>query len=257
MLRGVFRKNLYLSLSSLVFVLLVVLGIAHSAGAQDSRSFVWNQYDVTIQVEEGGSLLITERFEAAFSGTPAFTYGYADIPTDRMEDIDLISIVAETEDGPVTLQEAVAGEYSRNTPWQYYTYGGGSSPFHIEYSFAPANNETRTFALTYRANGALRYYPDEDPPNQQVWWNAIGNEVTDLATVRNAIRHDRAAAGGAARSGGAWRRHPRPGRRAYERRRQDVELGRQRSWQRRGLRRQDAVPTDRDGGSSLLAGGGR
>jgi uncharacterized membrane protein YgcG len=40
--------------------------------------------------------------------------------------------------------------------------------------------------LSYTVEGGLRSYPDLEPPNQQLWWIAIADEVTEIAPVDNA-----------------------------------------------------------------------
>src|SRR5690606_39274738 len=58
----------------------------------------------------------------------------------------------------------------------------------ILWGFESASDETRIFVLEYDVRGALRVYDDPDPSlaNQQIWWTAIGPEVTDVGQVREA-----------------------------------------------------------------------
>src|SRR5215217_9206821 len=118
-----FRRLLAPSAIVLLTILAILMTATSGVRAQGSRSFVWDKYDVTIQVEEGGSLLVTERFDVAFSGEPAFTYGYADIPLDRMEALDVISVAEVTDAGTETFQEVPIAEYGRK-PEHYYVIGG-------------------------------------------------------------------------------------------------------------------------------------
>jgi len=162
------------------------LGSGGSAGvqAQATRGFVWEQYDVTIQVEYGGALLVTERFDVAFSGSQTFTYGYADIPTGRTEGIDVIEMVEETPGGAGQMRLVGSTEFSRQPGT--YTVSNDAEMVSVEYGFEPATNEHRAFSLIYRAHGALRVYGKGSERTEQVWWNAISTEVTDLAPVLRA-----------------------------------------------------------------------
>jgi hypothetical protein len=151
---------------------------------QATRAFVWKQYDVTIRVENDSALLVTERFEAEFSGTPAFTYGYADIPTGRTEGINVIEMVEETPGGAGQLRLVGPAEFSRQPGT--YTVSQAAETVSVEYGFEPATNEDRAFSLTYWAHGALQVYGEGSERTEQVWWNAISTEVTDLAPVLRA-----------------------------------------------------------------------
>jgi hypothetical protein len=177
-------RTVVLSIAALLFALVLAVAATTVGSAQSSRSFEWNRYDVTIQVEEGGSLLVTERFEAAFSGSPAFTYGYADIPTGRTEGIDVVSLVEVTMDGSVEYEKVDAAGFSRQAGT--YSVIQEAENVHIEYGFSAATNEQRTFVLSYRANLALRVYGEGTERTEQIWWNAISQEVTDIAPVRTA-----------------------------------------------------------------------
>ncbi len=44
--------------------------------------------------------------------------------------------------------------------------------------------------LSYLVEGVVRNYPDENPPNQQIWWTAVSSELTRTAPVRESTtRH--------------------------------------------------------------------
>ena len=38
--------------------------------------------------------------------------------------------------------------------------------------------------VEYDVLGALRFYPDANPPNQQIWWTAVGTELTGETPVQ-------------------------------------------------------------------------
>src|SRR5215212_1156791 len=54
-----------------------------------TKSAVWDQVDVTVELRDDGSFHVTERSRVAFSGGPYRT-GYREIPLARIEEIDNI-----------------------------------------------------------------------------------------------------------------------------------------------------------------------
>ena len=155
-----------------------------SVDAQAAGTVTWNQYNVTIQVQGDGSFNVSERMEVAFSGEHEFTFGYADIPLDRVEGISNVRISEESGTETVSFRE-VEQTFGHPPEGTYYS-DRRDDRLYVEYGFSPTSNTTRTFVLSYQAAGALRVYRDETPPNEQVYWNAIAKEVTGVGPVRRA-----------------------------------------------------------------------
>ena len=73
--------------------LLALLVLAPTpARAQSGGSVVWDRYDIAIDVQDDGTLHVTERMEITFSGSHPYTFGYAEIPLDRVEEITNVAI---------------------------------------------------------------------------------------------------------------------------------------------------------------------
>jgi hypothetical protein len=127
------------------------------ARAQD-RSVVAERYDVDVTVLDGGALDVVERLTLDFSGG-AFRHGYRDIPLGRVEGIRDVQVGEPGRpyqwgsDRPETFDTTQRGEVLR-----------------IDWWFPPTRDNSRTFEISYRAESALRVYPDGD----QVYWQAIG-----------------------------------------------------------------------------------
>src|SRR5215203_1766834 len=76
----------------MVFALTLVLGLSvvvsfvrgPGVSAQESKSVVWNRYDVTLDVNPDGTIHVTERQDIDFQGGP-FSGGFADIPLGRID----------------------------------------------------------------------------------------------------------------------------------------------------------------------------
>jgi hypothetical protein len=171
------------------FVVALAIGGWDQTAAQDGKSVVWDRYDVTLELRGDGSYHVTERQEIDFRGGP-FTGGFAEIPLGRIDAIRglTVSEIVGSESRPYEFVEwsdydAAPGTYSATTT---------SSRVKIDYGFTSTTNQQRTFVLEYDVYGALRVYLDEPAPpegsgpNQQIWWTAIGEDVTAVAPVRDA-----------------------------------------------------------------------
>src|SRR5215203_1167364 len=170
-------------------MLVACFGLASGAArAQSGGSVIWDRYDVEIDVQDDGTFQVTERMEVTFSGSHEYTFGYAEIPLDRVEEITNVAVrIGEGTDDDVTMSAArlvSPSEYERE-PGTYKAVDTGAN-MDIEYAFAPISNGSITVELTYDALGALRVYTDEDPPNQQIYWIAISDDVTAIGPIRAA-----------------------------------------------------------------------
>ncbi|HYI25417.1 MAG TPA: DUF2207 domain-containing protein, partial [Thermomicrobiales bacterium] len=171
--------------------MLVLLLAAFLAGsdsttlAQSDSGVVWERYDVTLDVQSDGTIHVTEYQVISFDGR--FRAGTAAIPLARIEDVDNIEVaVANSLDNDLE-----PFGYERESGYDElpgtYSYWLESGELIIDYSFDPTSSSetsTRVIQIQYDVAGAVRVYEDLDPPNQQVWWNAITSWVTDIGPVR-------------------------------------------------------------------------
>jgi hypothetical protein len=131
------------------------------AQAQD-RSVVAERYDVDVSVLDDGALDVVEHLTLDFSGGP-FRHGYRDIQLGRVEAIRDVQV---SEPGrPYQPGAERPGTYDTTRR---------EGALRIDWWFPPARNETRTFEIRYRAEGALRVSPEGD----QVYWQAIGADLS-------------------------------------------------------------------------------
>jgi len=150
------RIALFIALLSLLLV------GGHPAYAQ-SKTLVWELYDVSLTVLPSGDLRVVERQRIRFtSGT--FTFGYATIPQSKTEGIDNVTI---SEPGGTQYQETSFGEepYTFTTS----TYEGD---LEIRWFFPPTANASRIFDLAYTVHGAIRVNDGGD----KLQWFAIDNQ---------------------------------------------------------------------------------
>jgi uncharacterized membrane protein len=147
----------------LVLLLALVVSPVLAPAQAQSKTLVWDQYDVFINVLPNGDLRVTERQTIAFtSGT--FSFGFAVIPLDRTNGIYDVAI--NEPSGPV-YQEVNYG----TDPYTFYTNQSGNE-IEIRWLFPPVANETRTYDLSYTVKGAVRIYDSGD----KLQWMAIDNE---------------------------------------------------------------------------------
>ncbi len=173
--------------AALLALIVMVLALAPTSPvlAQDTENVVWDRYDVTLDIRSDGSMHVTEYQEITFTGE--FSAGFAYIPLSQIEGIEnvTVSVANSTSNAPEPLDYVSGSDYDSDTGT--YTYEVEAGELAIDYAFEPTawdDVETRVVVLEYDVYGAIRVYDDLDPANQQIWWFAITEEVTDVAPVR-------------------------------------------------------------------------
>lgn len=134
-------------------VLLAVLVLSATTPAEaQSKTFIWETYDVTLAIQSSGDLRVVERQRIRFT-SGSFTFGFRDIPLDKTEGITNVS-----------MSEPGVGAYAESSSEQPYSFKtsrqGGSLV--INWYFPPTENATRTFDLAYTVHGALRIHDSGD-----------------------------------------------------------------------------------------------
>lgn len=144
---------------------------------------IWQNYDVTLNVQPDGRVVVTERQVVLFNDGPYRT-AFATISTDHIDALTDVG-VAEVVDGVLEpYQPTTASGYSEAA--QTFRARETSSEVQIDWAFPSTTGASRTFVLTYIVSGAIRSYPDNVPANQVLWWNAIPSGVSEAAPVENA-----------------------------------------------------------------------
>jgi hypothetical protein len=154
--------------------------------AQDEQQVTWESYDVTVQVNEDGTLRVTESIVIRFNDS--FSKGKRTIPMDRIESIDDVDVSVGTEAGNLTpgipTRQTVLLEPGEFNAWE------SDGEFVIDYGFErtsiDASDRVRYVDLSYTVHGAIRDYPDAEPAEQQVRWTAIGSDTTETGEVESA-----------------------------------------------------------------------
>lgn len=177
------QRAVWLVIAALVLGLLAVVAtpLAPARTAEAAKAVEWTRFDVTLDLLPDGSYHVTERQQIAFQGGP-FTGGFRDIPLARIEDIRNVQVSEDVNGTIQTYRYEPANSYDE-APGTY-TWDNSSTQTNVKWGFTPVANATRTYLVDYDVIGALRVYPNATPPNEQIWWTAVGTGITDVAPVR-------------------------------------------------------------------------
>ena len=160
-------------LATMVLVPLAVLGLGMGSASAQAGTERITAYDVEIQVQPTGSMLVTETIDYDF-GSNARHGIFREIPVrtgydDRYERIFPLKVVS------VVGSEATPDEYESETTGNYKRLKIGDPDKTI--------TGAHRYTIVYRVDAALNGFPEHD----ELYWNAIGTEWSvpiDRATVR-------------------------------------------------------------------------
>lgn len=146
------RKFLFASIVMLALVTFI------TSPAMSAKSYSAEQYDVVVQVQPDGSLIVNETVRFRFEGGP-FTYVFRDL---AFRNLDAIDQIHAGLDGQPLPEGSGAGQVEIK----------GDRPLKVTWHFNPTSNATRTFSLSYRVLGAIRH----DITADMLIWRAIPEE---------------------------------------------------------------------------------
>lgn len=158
------KRFLLLSIS---LILLSLMPFSGSAGAQDNRSLRWDRFDVTIDniVTSANRFDVAESYELVIETGP-FSYGFAEIPMDRLDTIDNVAVY---QDGRELTENCMSGSGS-------FCVTFVDNNFNVQYYFlSPVQSGDRVdIRIEYTVHGALRSYEDGD----QLYWVAVPEDLS-------------------------------------------------------------------------------
>ena len=166
--------------AALIALMLLILATVTAPRDAAAQSVVWEDYDVTLTLREDGSFHVVERQVVDFDGGP-FSYAFADLQLARVEDISNVAVSEQRG------SEVVQYTQARSEEPETYTVRQTNLALNVRWYMPRTVNQQRTFILEYDVIGGLRVYANEaGEPRQQIWWIAIGEEVTEIAPVESA-----------------------------------------------------------------------
>lgn len=125
----------------IVFALLVC-ALFFTLAAQSDKSYRAERFDVDVQVQEDGSLLVEETVMFNFTGGP-FSFVFRELPTDQT---DGITDIQAGVDGMVWPGGSGPGEVEIT----------GRNPIEVVWHLSPTADAVHTFELSYRMLGVVR-----------------------------------------------------------------------------------------------------
>jgi len=157
------------------FPCLVFCAAIFTSAAVDAKSARYERFDVDLVLLGNGSFDITETQVVEFHNGP-FTQGHREIPTARTGGMTAVQ-VSEPVDGKVIDYAQVPIDKLPNAVNQFAVLQIPGA-VQIYWTFESTMSGSRTFVLRYIVPEALRVYPTETPPNQQIWRTMVGSELT-------------------------------------------------------------------------------
>ena len=124
-----------------------------------ARSFDAERFDVRIEMQPDGSLLVTETVVFRFQDGP-FSYAFRHL---ALNELDRIEVLSTTLDGQAVLPGTQPGQVE---------ISADSDPIELTWHFEPTSDASRTVGLTYRVIGNVRQVPGGDG----ISWQAIPAE---------------------------------------------------------------------------------
>jgi uncharacterized membrane protein YgcG len=165
----------------LVCLLIALVLLTLAAAPEPQKSVTYERYDVDIDIQSDGSLLVAETYQLRFEGE--FHTGFAEIPLDFVSDI----VDVQVREGDRIYDQGGSGPGT-------FTTERGYNAIRVEWEYEPTSGtEVRTFTVEYRVLGGLWIYPDGD------WlvWKAVPADRSGIPTEasRVTVRLPRPAAG--------------------------------------------------------------
>ncbi len=148
-------NNLSMKGKILVAVLALLACLGWTSPALAAKRYHAERFDVTLEVQTDGSLLVTETVRFRFEGGP-FTYAFRDLTYTQIDEIDRLQA---SMDGAVLPQGTGPGQVEI-VPGR---------PLQVTWHFTPTSDSVHEFVLIYRVQGAIRQEADADA----LIWRAI------------------------------------------------------------------------------------
>src|SRR5262245_22811556 len=127
---------------SMIFSLILLISLFVSNPVQAAKSYYAEYFDVQIDLQEGGSAIITETVKFHFEGN-RFTFAFREISA---KETDGITFLDESMDGVPMSQGTQAGQAEIEA----------GDPLKVTWHFAPTSDASHVFTLRYRVDGVIR-----------------------------------------------------------------------------------------------------
>ncbi|MBN1659095.1 MAG: DUF2207 domain-containing protein [Anaerolineae bacterium] len=149
-------KRFYAIVLAALLLLAAAYPVASNALAQ--KEYKAQRFDVEVDVRPDGTLLVTETVVFEFTGGP-FTQVFRELPDEK---VDRVEVVSAALDGTTLDRGDDAGQVGIS----------GGTPIEVVWHPPPTSDETHTFTLIYRVEGAVEQISGVD----RLVWQALPEE---------------------------------------------------------------------------------
>ncbi|MGD2178079.1 MAG: DUF2207 domain-containing protein [Anaerolineae bacterium] len=155
----------------LTFLLAALALLSLGAAPQPQRSVIYERYDVDIDIQADGSLLVAETYQLRFEGE--FRTGFADIPLDYASDI----VDVQVREGDQIYDDLGSGPGTFDVSREW-------DAMRVDWEYEPTTgSEVRTFTVSYRVLGGLWVYPEGD----RLSWTAVPDDRSGIPVASSRV----------------------------------------------------------------------
>src|SRR5688572_2039062 len=125
-----------------ILILIMLASLFATIPALAAKSYYAEYFDVQIDLQEGGSVIITETVKFNFSGDP-FTFAFREISA---RETDGLTFLDASMDGVPMSRGTEAGQVEVEA----------GDPLKVTWHFGPTSDAAHVFVVRYRADGVIR-----------------------------------------------------------------------------------------------------
>jgi uncharacterized protein (TIGR04222 family) len=127
---------------SSTFLIILLISLFVASPVQAAKSYSAEYFDVQIDLQQGGSAMITETVKFHFAGDP-FTFAFREISA---RETDGVTFLEASMDGLPMSQGTQAGQVEVEE----------GDPLKVTWHFAPTSDAAHVFIVRYRVDGVIR-----------------------------------------------------------------------------------------------------
>jgi hypothetical protein len=150
-----------------IFIVMLMISVFVASPVNAAKSYYAEYFNVQIDLQEGGSAIVTETVKFHFAGDP-FTFAFREVSA---AETDGVTFLEASMDGAPMPQGTEAGQVEVEA----------GDPLKVRWHFAPTSEAAHVFVVRYRVEGIIR---KED--GDTLVWRAIPEEheyTIDRSTI--------------------------------------------------------------------------
>ena len=172
------KTNHFLKFLIMMGIMMVCILIA---GKVQAGSITLNKLDFQIQLNEDGSMDVTENWNARINSTNTMFKDF-NMDSSKFSGIEDVEVFKINSDNTRTKLTKINEEMYHVTKDCYYGLSVKGSKFEIAWGVDIKNTETRNYEIKYKVSGAVKTYQD----CSELYWQLVGTDNTIPVTKLNA-----------------------------------------------------------------------